>query len=108
MPLKTSLKPVQAPFASLLGLIIPPTRSHKSLLKVSKFPLLGLIIPPSAGRTTAALQATKAELETAQTERDAALERLRQTVRQMKADGMAAEAISKYTGMSAEEISKVG
>ena len=40
--------------------------------------------------------------------RDAALERLRQTVRQMKADGMSAEAISKYTGMSAEEIGRVG
>ena len=36
----------KGPRVSPLGLIIPPTKSHKSLAKVSLIPLLGLIIPP--------------------------------------------------------------
>ena len=62
-------------------------------------------------RTTAALQAAKAELEVVQTERDAAtaerdaaVERLRQTVRQMKANGLTADVIAKFTGMTSAEI----
>ena len=86
-------------------------------------------------RTTAALQAAKAELEAVQTERDAAtaradaataradaataerdaataerdavVEKLHQTVRQMKADGMAAETIAKYTGMTVADVARI-
>ena len=61
-----------------------------------------------ADAATARADAATAERDAAVASRDAALERLRQTVRQMKADGMSAEAISKYTGMSAEEIGRVG
>ena len=38
----------QDPLAAPLGLIIPPSKSHNSLSKVSLIPLLGLIIPPPA------------------------------------------------------------
>ena len=56
----------------------------------------------------ASRDAERERADAAVASRDAALERLRQTARQMKADGMSAEAISKYTGMSAEEIGRVG
>lgn len=37
----------------------------------------------------------------------AKLEGIRQTARQMKADGMPTDKISQYTGLSAEEISEL-
>ena len=65
-------------------------------------------------RTTAALQAAKAELEVVQTERDAAtaerdaaVERLHKTVRQMKANGLTADMIVKFTGMTPAEIDRM-
>ena len=44
------------------------------------------------------------KLGAANAERDAAVEKLRQSARQMKADGMAVETIAKYTGLKAGEI----
>jgi hypothetical protein len=38
---------------------------------------------------------------------DAAVERLRQSARQMKADGMAVQTIAKYTGLTAAEIARL-
>ena len=35
---------------------------------------------------------------------DAAVEKLHQAVRQMKADGLTAETIAKYTGMTAADV----
>ena len=65
-------------------------------------------------RTTAALQAAKAELEVVQNERDAAtaerdaaVGKLRQTVRQMKANGLTADVIAKFTGMIPAEIDRI-
>ena len=48
--------------------------------------------------------AEKARADAAVAERDAAIEKIRQSARQMKADGMAVETIAKYTGLSASEI----
>ena len=39
--------------------------------------------------------------------RDAAVEKLRQSARQMKADGMSVQTIAKYTGLTADEIDKL-
>ena len=50
------------------------------------------------------LDDARAKLDAATAERDAAVEKLRQSARQMKADGMAVETIAKYTGLSADEI----
>ena len=44
------------------------------------------------------------KLGAANAERDAAVEKLCQSARQMKADGMAVETIAKYTGLTAGEI----
>ena len=52
----------------------------------------------------AELDETNARLEAATAERDAAVEKLLQSARQMKADGMVVETIAKYTGLSADEI----
>ena len=61
--------------------------------------------------THAKLDATHAKLDAATAERDAAIEKLKQdkiqSARQMKADGMAAETIAKYTGLSTAEIDKL-
>ena len=46
-----------------------------------------------------------AERDAANAERDVALEKLRRSVRQMKADGMAVETIARYTCLTADEIS---
>ena len=46
-------------------------------------------------------------LKVATAERDAAMEKLRQSVRQMKADGIGIEVIAKYTGLTADEINGV-
>ena len=55
--------------------------------------------------------AEKTRADAATAERDAAVEQLHQdkleTARQMKADGMAVEAIAKYTGLSADEIARL-
>ena len=48
--------------------------------------------------------AEKARADEAVAKRDAAIERIHQSVRQMKEDGMAVETIAKYTGLSAAEI----
>ena len=55
-----------------------------------------------------AVAAERETLNAATAERDAAVEKLRQSVRQMKADGMAVEVIAKYTGMTPDEINGVG
>ena len=59
----------------------------------------------------AKVNAAEAKVNAAEAERDAAVEKLKQskiqTARQMKADGMAAEAIAKYTGLSVVEISRL-
>ena len=52
----------------------------------------------------AELDETNARLEAATAERDAAVEKLLQSARQMKADGMVVETIAKYTGLFADEI----
>ncbi|MBQ3345340.1 MAG: Rpn family recombination-promoting nuclease/putative transposase [Kiritimatiellae bacterium] len=51
--------------------------------------------------------AEKARADAAVAERDAAIEKIRQSARQMKADGMAVETIAKYTGLSASEIARL-
>ena len=48
--------------------------------------------------------AATAERDAATAERDAAREKLRQSARQMKTDGLAVEIIAKYTGLSAAEL----
>ena len=53
------------------------------------------------------LAEAEAKLGVAVAERDAAVEKLRQSARQMKADGMAVESIAKYTGLSAAEIARL-
>ena len=50
------------------------------------------------------LDATKSKLDATIAERDAAMERLRESAWQMKTDGMAVEAIAKYTGLTADEV----
>ena len=55
-------------------------------------------------RTTAALEEATAERDAATARADAALEKLHQTVRQMKASGMALEMIAKFTGLTIAEI----
>ena len=52
----------------------------------------------------AKLAETAVKLNAATAERDAAVEKLRQSARQMKADGMAVETIAKYTGLTAPLI----
>ena len=44
------------------------------------------------------------ERDSARVQRDAWADRLRDSARQMKADGMAVETIAKYTGLTAAEI----
>ena len=44
------------------------------------------------------------ERDAAAAELDAAVEKLRVTVRQMKADGMGVEMIARFTGLTAAEI----
>ena len=55
----------------------------------------------------ALFNAAKAELEVVQTERDAAVQKLHQTVRQMKANGLTADVIAKFTGMTSAEIERI-
>ena len=50
------------------------------------------------------LDDARAKLDAATAERAAAVEKLRQSARQMESDGMAVETIAKYTGLSAGEI----
>ena len=50
------------------------------------------------------LAEAEAKLSAEKARADAAVEKLRQSVRQMKADSMAVETIAKYTGLSADEI----
>ena len=52
------------------------------------------------------MAAEREALKVATAERDAAMEKLRQSVRQMKADGIGVEVIAKYTGLTADEINK--
>ena len=47
------------------------------------------------------------ERDSARVQRDAWADRLRDSARQMKADGMAVETIAKYTGLSAAEIASL-
>ena len=56
---------------------------------------------------TAERDAATAERDAATAERDAAMGKLRQSARQMKADGMAVEIIAKYTGLAAAEIASL-
>ena len=53
------------------------------------------------------LAEAEAKLNAATAERDAAVEKLRQSARQMKADGLPVETIAKYTGLTAEEIARL-
>ena len=55
----------------------------------------------------ALFNAAKAELEVVQTERDAAVQKLHLTVRQMKANGLTADVITKFTGMTSAEIERI-
>ena len=62
----------------------------------------------------ALFNASKAELEVVQTEcdaataeRDAAVQKLHLTVRQMKANGLTADVITKFTGMTSAEIERI-
>ena len=50
------------------------------------------------------LNDAREELAEERKKRDAAVEKLRQSARQMKADGMAVETIAKYTGLTAPLI----
>ena len=50
------------------------------------------------------LEETEAKLKEATAERDAAIEKLHQTVRQMRSGGMAVEMIAKFTGLTIAEI----
>ena len=50
------------------------------------------------------LNDAREELAEERKKRDAAVEKLRQSARQMKADGMAVETIAKYTGLTDDEI----
>ena len=50
------------------------------------------------------LNDAREELAEERKKRDAAVEKLRQSARQMKADGMAVETIAKYTGLTVAEI----
>ena len=52
----------------------------------------------------AKLAAATTRADAATAERDAAVEKLRQSARQMKSDGMAVQTIAKYTGLSAPLI----
>ena len=47
------------------------------------------------------------ERDSARVQRDAWADRLRDSARQMKADGMAVETIAKYTGLSSAEIEQL-
>ena len=53
------------------------------------------------------LNDAREELAEERKKRDAAVEKLRQSARQMKADGMAVETIAKYTGLTADEIARL-
>ena len=50
------------------------------------------------------LNDARKELAEERKKRDAAVEKLRQSARQMKADGMSVQTIAKYTGLTADEI----
>ena len=50
------------------------------------------------------MKAAIAERDAEKARADAAVEKFRQSARQMKADGMAVETIAKYTGLTAAEI----
>ena len=53
------------------------------------------------------LNDAREELAEERKKRDATVEKLRQSARQMKADGMAVETIAKYTGLTADEIARL-
>ena len=50
------------------------------------------------------LAEAEAKFDAEKARADAAVEKLRQSARQMKADGMAVQTIVKYTGLTADEI----
>lgn len=64
-------------------------------------------LDPNQEEARAKLKDAEEKLGAMTAERDAAVAQLRRTARKMKADGMAVEAIVKYTGLSVMEIRKL-